>query len=417
MKLRAAPVIETFDARDFEYLEVLGKGSFAKVYKVRHKTSNEFYAMKIVDKNSIFSKKLERYVMTERNILAMTRHPYIVTLRGAFQTSSQLALILQYCSKGNLHVMICKRLRLEENLCQLYTAEILLALSYLHERRIIFRDLKPDNVVIDEASHAMLTDFGLSKDGVGSRGARTYCGCAIYLAPEIVLGKSYGHAVDIYNLGSLLYCMLTGSPPYHHHDHRMRVANIREGNLFCPDAMSPNARSLCKALLQYEPSMRLGAGSTRDVQYHPFFDGLDFAAVLAREVPVPACGDGPPNGLRPLKPGAPLCPFPQTDARGSTRDVAAHDRALPGWEFVAGVDGLSTVEESPATSVLGTSPAFGSSPSSLSGSLPDRSPTRSRPKVRRSRHGRSRGERRPGGDGGAEEETALSPLVEARRAG
>ena len=204
-------------------------------------------------------------------------------------------------------------------------------------RSTVFRDLKPDNVVIDAAGHAMLTDFGLSKEGVlGQRGTKSFCGSVAFLAPEILLRRGHGHTVDIYNLGVLLFDMLTGLPPFYHPDRETLFANIKHARLVVPQYVPRTARSLIEALMEREPSRRplgppragpqacaprpnlvpsvcrvavrastrararrvsvcgaerstdaprerLGAASTADVQKHAYFADTDFRGLMRRE--------------------------------------------------------------------------------------------------------------------------------------
>jgi hypothetical protein len=148
-------------------VQLLGKGSFGEVYLVQMKSNNKLYAMKILQKDKIFSNNLVRYATTERNVLTyFTKHPFIVNLNFAFQTSTKLFLILDYCPGGDLGQLIQREGYLNEDQAKVYMAEVLLALEDLHANDIIFRDLKPDNVVIDKDGHALLTDFGLSKEGI-----------------------------------------------------------------------------------------------------------------------------------------------------------------------------------------------------------------------------------------------------------
>ena len=134
---------------------------------VQKKSSKKLYAMKILQKDKIFSNNLVRYATTERNVLTyFTKHPFIVNLNYAFQTSTKLFLILDYCPGGDLGQLIQREGYLSEEQAKVYMAEVLLALEDLHSSDIIFRDLKPDNVVIDHDGHALLTDFGLSKEGI-----------------------------------------------------------------------------------------------------------------------------------------------------------------------------------------------------------------------------------------------------------
>jgi len=154
---------------------VLGKGSFGEVYLVQKPSTNKFFAMKVLQKDKLMGQNLVKYARTERNVLSYTKHPFIVGLNYAFQTKSKLFLILDYCPGGDLGRVLAKEKRFSEDRSKIYLAEVLLALQDLHRRDIIFRDLKPDNVVLDSEGHALLTDFGLSKEGVqDNKGAQSF---------------------------------------------------------------------------------------------------------------------------------------------------------------------------------------------------------------------------------------------------
>lgn len=272
----------------FEYMQLLGQGAFGEVHQVKHKGSQQIYAMKILRKSKIFSGNLLRYAMTERNVLSYIRHPYIVSLHYAFQTSSNLVLVLQFCPRGNLQQLITRERQLKEPVARLYAAELLLALEHLHERKIVFRDLKPDNVVIDECGHTLLTDFGLSKEGVaGIHGTKSFCGSVAFLAPEILQRKGHGHTVDIYGLGVILFDMLTGLPPFFDPDKSTLFKNIKHASLKIPSYVPRQAAALIEGLMARDPSNRLGASCTSEVRAHPYFSEMDFNALMRREVPVP----------------------------------------------------------------------------------------------------------------------------------
>lgn len=154
--------------------------------------------------------------MTERNVLSFTNHPFIVKLNFAFQTLDRLFLLLDYCPGGDLSEHIARERRFEEAKAKFYLCQILLALEDLHKRDVIFRDLKPDNVVLDQDGNAMLTDFGLSKEGIlGNLEAKSFCGSIAYLAPEMLKQTGHGKSVDWYLLGVLFYEMLAGMPPFY----------------------------------------------------------------------------------------------------------------------------------------------------------------------------------------------------------
>ncbi len=149
--------------------------------------------------------------------MSAMQHPFIVRLRYAFQTQDKLFLICDYCPGGDLSQYLEIERQFSEEKARFYILEILLAIESLHERDIIFRDLKPDNVVLDDDGHALLTDFGLSKEGVQQQngGAKSFCGSYAYLAPEMIKKAGHGKAVDWYLLGVVFYEMLTGMPPYY----------------------------------------------------------------------------------------------------------------------------------------------------------------------------------------------------------
>mmetsp|Transcript_20540 Transcript_20540/g.58677 ORF Transcript_20540/g.58677 Transcript_20540/m.58677 type:complete len:755 (+) Transcript_20540:83-2347(+) len=284
----------------FDIGPLLGKGSFGSVYKVTHKSTGVCYAMKILEKRKIIGRSLVRYALTERNILSYIRHPHIVELAGAFQTSDHLVLLLEYCSRGNLQQLISRHKRLKQSLAKLYTAEILTALEYLHERNIVFRDLKPDNVVLDDRGHALLTDFGLSKELVSDlypAPATSFCGSVAYLAPEMLSKRGHGKSVDLYGLGVLLYEMLVGTPPYFSYDREQLFKNIETQKLTFPAHVSPDARDLISQLLDRDPQRRLGAMDTQEVRQHPFFADIDWEGLAAMRKDSSSVAILPPNEM------------------------------------------------------------------------------------------------------------------------
>lgn len=206
---------ERITPNSFVCLALIGRGSFGEVYLVEKINSKFKYAMKVLDKDRVMGQNLLKYAIAERNVLSLTNHPFIVKLNFAFQTTNQLFLILDYCPGGDLSKHLYYEKRFTEERAKYYICEILLALEDLHKRDIIFRDLKPDNVVLDQEGHAKLTDFGLSKEGVcNSICARSFCGSIAYLAPEMLRKQGHGKAVDWYLLGVLFYEMLVGIPPF-----------------------------------------------------------------------------------------------------------------------------------------------------------------------------------------------------------
>ena len=200
-------------------MKLLGKGSFGKVYLVKRKLTEKYYAMKILMKELIHTQNLTKYIYTEKKVQSELKHPFIVRLHCAFQTKNRVFMVMDYCRGGDLGYALQREERFSESRAKIYLAEVLLAIQALHSREIVYRDLKPDNVVLDENGHAVLTDFGLSKEGVtGNEDTKSFCGSVAYLAPEVLCRSGHGRSVDWYLLGVLLYEMLVGLPPYFDED-------------------------------------------------------------------------------------------------------------------------------------------------------------------------------------------------------
>jgi serine/threonine protein kinase len=181
-------------------------------------------------------------------------------------------------------------------MARFFAAELAGALAHLHSINIVYRDLKPENVLLDEAGHIHLTDFGLSKDEVSDpRGATTFCGTPEYLAPEMLINRKsregYGKAVDWWSLGTLIYEMLTGWPPFYDKNLRKMCEQILKSELHFPPTCgaSPEARDLIRGLLTRDPAQRLGcrAGGFGDIMGHPFFRGIDWEKLEKGEVEPP----------------------------------------------------------------------------------------------------------------------------------
>ena len=281
---------EKISPSNFICLALLGKGSFGEVYLVQNKNTKENYAMKVLRKERIMNQNLLKYVMAERNVLGISNHPFIVKLNYAFQTPSILFLILEYCPGGDLSKHLYFEKKFEESRAKFYICEIILALENLHKRNIIFRDLKPDNVVLDSDGHCKLTDFGLSKEGVyGNLGAKTFCGSIAYLAPEMLKKQGYGKAIDWYLLGVLFYEMLVGVTPYFYGKKEEIFYNIQFGELNIPSFISEGATDLLKKLLERDPSKRLG-GRGRDaseIKEHYYFKDVNWDNVYNKKYKTP----------------------------------------------------------------------------------------------------------------------------------
>lgn len=283
---------------DFELLKVVGKGSFGKVFLVRFLRNAKVYAMKVLRKTTVKRRKQVEHTRAERRIMGTINYPFVVKLRYAFQTATNLYFVTDYCKGGELFFHLKRVRTFNERLTRFYAAELVLALSHLHEQSIVYRDLKPENILLDECGHIRVTDFGLSKDGVSDpTGATTFCGTPEYLAPETILTRhkktGYGHAVDWWSFGTLVYEMLTGWPPFYHKNIKIMCERILKAPLVFPErpVVGEEARDMIRKLLVRDPSKRIGAKGLRE---HSFFRGIDWERLERREIKppfVPVCSD------------------------------------------------------------------------------------------------------------------------------
>ena len=171
--------------------------------------------MKVLSKDKVMTKNLKRYALTKRNVMSVINHPFMVKLVFAFQSPSKLFLVMDYYPGGDLGKLVSKKRSLPEEEARNYICELVLAFEALHKNMIVFRDLKPDNVVLDTEGHCRLTDFGLSKEGIYNNTTGSFWGSVAYLASEILSKQGHSRTVDWYLLGLLLYELIVGLPPYY----------------------------------------------------------------------------------------------------------------------------------------------------------------------------------------------------------
>jgi serine/threonine protein kinase SCH9 len=275
-----------YGPRDFQILKLIGKGTFGQVFQVRKKDTGQIYAMKVLSKKVIVQKKEIAHTVGERNILvrtAMTESPFIVGLKFSFQTPTDLYLVTDYMSGGELFWHLQKEGRFQEARAKFYIAELILALQHLHEHDIVYRDLKPENILLDANGHIALCDFGLSKANLADDSTtNTFCGTTEYLAPEVLLDEhGYTKMVDFWSLGVLVFEMCCGWSPFYAEDTQQMYKNIAFGKVRFPrDALSTEGRNFVKGLLNRNPKHRLGAaGDAEELKKHPFFADVDWDAL------------------------------------------------------------------------------------------------------------------------------------------
>ncbi|KAG7363046.1 serine/threonine protein kinase [Nitzschia inconspicua] len=275
----------------FKMIKVIGKGSFGKVFLVKENQSGSMFALKVLRKDNIIRRNQVEHTKTERSVLGYVKHPFIVGMNMAFQSRDKLYFVLDYCAGGELFFHLGKVGHFPVARTRFYAAEIILAISYVHSLDIIYRDLKPENVLLDASGHIRLTDFGLSKEGISnsSSGANSFCGTPEYLAPEILNRQGHGRAVDWWSLGALTYEMLTGLPPFYCQDRERLFEKIRKSDLNYPASLSSSSKNLLRGLLTKDPVKRLGSGpkDAEEIKPHSFFDSIDWDKLSRGEVTPP----------------------------------------------------------------------------------------------------------------------------------
>lgn len=283
---------------DFDLLKTIGQGGYGKVLLVRKNKgmdSGKVFAMKILKKATIArNSKDAAHTRAERNILEAVKHPFIVDLKYAFQTGGKLYLVLEYLPGGELFMQLEKEGILMEDHACFYSSEIVLAIEHLHSQGIIYRDLKPENVLLDRHGHVKLTDFGLCKEAITEgRVTHTFCGTIEYMAPEILTRSGHGKAVDWWSLGALIYDMLTGQPPFTAENRKKTIDKILKGKLNMPPYLTNEGRSLIKKLLRKNPAERLGGGpdDAQPIKTHPFFRHVKWDTLVYKNTEAPF----PPN--------------------------------------------------------------------------------------------------------------------------
>ncbi|CAK61788.1 unnamed protein product (macronuclear) [Paramecium tetraurelia] len=306
----------------FNFYQLLGKGSFGEVYLVDKigSENRKLFAMKILKKERMMSQNLLKYAETEKEVLSVMHHPFIVKLNYAFQTESKLFLVMDFCPGGDLSKLLDIKRKLPEEDAKIYVAEILLAIECLHKNNIIFRDLKPENVVLDSEGHALLTDFGLSKKGVTDEELnKSFCGSPAYLPPEILSKQGHNRMADWYGLGVMTYELLVGIPPYYANEREQLFDNIRKGPLKIPRSLSNEAKQFIVALLNRDPNKRLGANlDGEEVREHPWLATINWKDCYDRK-------------LKPPKPTEQT--FNNVPLRINFMDTDENKNKITGWSF------------------------------------------------------------------------------------
>lgn len=279
---------------DFELLKILGKGAFGKVILAQKKDNKKVYAIKVLNKKHIIDQDQLDHTKAEKMILTHVNHPFLVGLDYAFQTDEKLYFVLQFMKGGELFQHLRRQKKFPEPQAKFYAACITLGLGHLHNKNYIYRDLKLENLLLDEKGYAMLTDFGLAKFIKSDEKAMTFCGTPEYLSPEVILGKGHNRPADWWSLGILIYEMIFGIPPFYTSNMQAMYRRIiREEVIFKPGVtISAAGKDLILKLLEKNPDNRCGTiADSLEVMSHPWFTEIDFENLTSKKVKPPFAPD------------------------------------------------------------------------------------------------------------------------------
>ncbi|XP_056606138.1 serine/threonine-protein kinase N2 isoform X2 [Triplophysa dalaica] len=281
-----------FSLKDFKCVAVLGRGHFGKVLLAEYKTTGEMFAIKALKKGDIVARDEVDSLMCEKRIFETVnsvRHPFLVNLFACFQTKEHVCFVMEYAAGGDLMMHIHSDV-FSEPRSVFYAACVVLGLQFLHDHKIVYRDLKLDNLLLDTEGYVKIADFGLCKEGMGfSDRTSTFCGTPEFLAPEVLTETSYTRAVDWWGLGVLIFEMLVGESPFPGDDEEEVFDSIVNDEVRYPRFLSTEAISIMRRLLRRNPERRLGAGErdAEEVKRHPFFRNMDWDALLAKKTQPP----------------------------------------------------------------------------------------------------------------------------------
>ncbi|KAI1111549.1 Pkinase-domain-containing protein [Nemania sp. NC0429] len=277
-----------YSLNDFDLLRTLGTGSFGRVHLVQSKHNQRFYAVKVLKKAQVVKMKQVEHTNDERRMLGEVKHPFLITLWGTFQDTRNLYMVMDFVEGGELFSLLRKSGRFPNPVAKFYAAEVTLALEYLHSRNIIYRDLKPENLLLDRHGHLKITDFGFAKRVPDK--TWTLCGTPDYLAPEVVSNKGYNKSVDWWSLGILIYEMLCGYTPFWDSGSPMKIyENILRGKVKYPPYVHPDAQDLLERLITPDLTKRLGNlyGGPQDVKEHPWFSEVTWDRLSRKDIDAP----------------------------------------------------------------------------------------------------------------------------------
>ena len=285
-KNKEIPFEKKLNIKDFERIKLLGKGSFGEVYLVKSKIDNKSYAMKIIDKKIIRENNKDEHTQIEGDLSLKESCPFIANIKFVFQDENNLYILTEFIEGNVLLLQLNKEKKFKNENAKIYLAEIILALDFLHNNNIIYRDLKPKNILLDNSGHIKLTNFGLSRITKDPKEKfDKNCGNSEYLAPEIFSNLEYDSTVDFWSLGCIFYEMLIGRSPYKLQGESFNE-ELYKKRVLIPDYINDEAEDLINKLLVIDSKKRLGYGidGMNNIKKHPYFNDINWNDALNKKL-------------------------------------------------------------------------------------------------------------------------------------
>jgi hypothetical protein len=265
----------------FEVLDQIGNGSFSLVHLARKKDTDELFALKSMSKQFLIQKNFLKNAISECRVLSILNFPFIIRLHFCFKTARTLYMVLENCKFGSLATLLQRTVTIPNKLAQLYTAEIVLAIEYLHSLNILYRDLKPENLLICSTGHLKLADFGMVKENFNDDSlSKSFCGTPAYLSPEMLNRQGVTKKADIYAIGCVMYELLSGYPPHYSEKINIVFERISSAKVKFHENFDPIAKDLLEKLLNKSPTSRPGF---TEIKNHGFFEGVNWEALMRGE--------------------------------------------------------------------------------------------------------------------------------------
>ncbi|XP_037934897.1 cAMP-dependent protein kinase catalytic subunit alpha-like [Teleopsis dalmanni] len=272
---------------DFELIRTVGQGGFGRVIIVRQKTTDNYFVIKLMCKIKVVKLNQVAHTLNEKRVLQSTNFKFIVKLFYSFKDNSNLYLVQEYVPGGELFRQLRKLRRFSEDMTRFYSSQVILAIEYLHFMDVVYRDVKPENIVLDAYGFVKLTDFGFAK--YTKRRTYTLCGTPEYLAPEILQARGYGKAVDWWSIGVFIYELIAGFTPFYAPEHLDIYARILSGKIEFNSHFSQGLEDLLINLLQIDITKRFGnqKNGVRDIKHHFWFNSLNWSDIYEQKVKPP----------------------------------------------------------------------------------------------------------------------------------